>query len=378
MRYILQKYNGLKTRFDCPKCNGKKTFTRYIDTETNDYLSDHVGRCNKIDKCGYHFKPPLLTKCYLVKFDSYTDYNVKSFKILFSNNTYYLPKSQVYEIITNGFYVSEWYLTKGNSIKKPDYILNDYRLYNDNKKNVNFIHSELKENPPKPMFTLSIEQLDATLTDYDNNNFALILLKLFGYNETVKLLTLYEIGTSKKWNGANIFWQIDANGIVRTGKIMLYNIETNKRVKQPYDHISWVHKDILKDSHELRQCFFGEHLINQFKSKPIAIVESEKSAIICTYFLPEFIWLSAGNINGLTFEKFKVLKGRKVVLFPDLNKGFEIWQNKANEFKNIAEVSISDYLQRIATPEQKANGLDLADYLIETITKNVGHVDNVA
>jgi len=55
MRYILEKYKGLKSRFDCPRCNGKKTFTKYIDTETNDYLSDHVGRCNKIDKCEYHF-----------------------------------------------------------------------------------------------------------------------------------------------------------------------------------------------------------------------------------------------------------------------------------------------------------------------------------
>lgn len=53
-------------------------------------------------------------------------------------------------------------------------------------------------------------------------------------------------------------------------------------------------------------------------------------------------------------------------------------KKKANEFKHIAEVSISDYLQRIATPEQLINGLDLADYLIETITKNVAHVDNVA
>jgi hypothetical protein len=56
-------------------------------------------------------------------------------------------------------------------------------------------------------------------------------------------------------------------------------------------------------------------------------------------------------------------------LFPDLNKGFEIWQQKLIEFKHIAEVSISDYLKKIATPEQNANGLDLADYLIETITK---------
>ncbi len=119
-------------------------------------------------------------------------------------------------------------------------------------------------------------------------------------------------------------------------------------------------------------------IIADFSLSTIAIVESEKSAIICTYFLPEYVWLSAGNINGLSIEKFKVLSGRKVVLFPDLNKGFEIWQQKANEFKHIAEVSISDYLQRIATKEQHANGLDLADYLIETITKNVGHVDNAA
>ena len=311
MRYILEKYNGSKTRFDCPKCNGKKTFTKYIDIELNEYLGDHVGRCNKVDKCEYHFKP----------------------KQFFADN--------------------------------KDYT----HVYKPQQMNV--------APPKKAMFTIPIEQLDATLTQYDSNNFALILLKLFDYNDAVKLLTLYEIGTSKKWGGATIFWQIDANGIVRTGKIMLYNVETNKRVKQPYDHISWVHKDILTDTHELKQCFFGEHLINKFKSKPIAIVESEKSAIICSYFLPEYVWLSAGNINGLSIEKFKVLSGRKVVLFPDLNKGFEIWQQKANEFKHLAEVSISNYLQRIATKEQQANGLDLADYLIETITKNVAYVQNV-
>jgi len=312
MRYTLQKYNGLKTRFDCPKCNSKNKFTRYIDIETNEYLSDHVGRCDRIDKCEYHYKP----------------------KQFFADNKCF---TQVY---------------------KPQ-------------------HKKVAP-PKKPIFTIPIDQLDATLTNYHKNNFALILQKLFGFDEMVKLLTLYEIGTSIKWVGANIFWQIDLNGIVRTGKIMLYDFETNKRVKQPFDHISWVHKYILKDSHELKQCFFGEHLINQFKLKPIAIVESEKSAVICSHFLPNYNWLSAGNIYGLTIEKFKVLSGRKVVLFPDLNKGFEIWQQKANEFKNIAEVYISNYLQRIATPEQQTQGLDLADYLIESITKNVAYVDNVA
>lgn len=251
MRYILEKYNGSKSRFNCPQCTGKKTFTRYIDTESKDYLGGHVGRCNKIDKCNYHFKP----------------------KDFFLENKDY---SQAY---------------KPQPIKLPP--------------------------PKKPMFKIPNDQLDATLTRYGSNKFALILLNLFGYDEAVKLLALYEVGTSKKWEGATIFWQIDAFGTVRTGKIMLYDTETNKRVKKPYDHISWVHTGLLTDAYELKQCFFGEHLINQFKTKPIAIVESEKSAIICSRFLPEYIWLSAGNINGLSIDKFKVLSGRKVVLFPD-------------------------------------------------------------
>ena len=32
-------------------------FTRYIDTETNQYIADDVGKCNRLDKCGYHYTP---------------------------------------------------------------------------------------------------------------------------------------------------------------------------------------------------------------------------------------------------------------------------------------------------------------------------------
>ena len=308
-KYSLEPYKGMNTRYNCPQCKGIKTFTKYIEIETNEHIADHVGRCNKLDKCSYHYKP----------------------KQFFDANTHLLPTY----------------------------------------KEVAF-----KPLPPlKPIFTVPIQLLDATLTNYDNNNFALILLKLFGYDDAVKLLKHYEIGTSQKYNGSTIFWQIDAKGIVRTGKTMLYNIETLKRCKEPHNRIKWAHSPLIDtNTHQLKQCFFGEHLINQFKTKPITIVESEKTAIICSHFYPQYNWLGAGNINGLSIDKFKVLKGRKVILFPDLNKGFDIWQQKANEFKNIADVSISNYLERIATNEQKADGLDLADYLINS----VGSVANVA
>ena len=56
-RYQLEKYRGRGSRYVCPKCRRKHTFTRYIDTYNNIYINDDVGKCNRIDKCGYHYTP---------------------------------------------------------------------------------------------------------------------------------------------------------------------------------------------------------------------------------------------------------------------------------------------------------------------------------
>ena len=57
-RYQLERYRGRSTRYICPQCKRKHSFTRYIDTyNNNEYISDSVGKCNRIDKCGYHYTP---------------------------------------------------------------------------------------------------------------------------------------------------------------------------------------------------------------------------------------------------------------------------------------------------------------------------------
>ena len=57
-RYQLEKYRGRSTRHVCPQCGRKNVFTRYVDTENNNiYIRDNVGKCNRIDKCGYHYTP---------------------------------------------------------------------------------------------------------------------------------------------------------------------------------------------------------------------------------------------------------------------------------------------------------------------------------
>ena len=65
-RYQLERYRGRNTRHVCPQCGRKNVFTRYIDTENNIYtiyiillyISDIVGKCNRLDKDGYHYTPP--------------------------------------------------------------------------------------------------------------------------------------------------------------------------------------------------------------------------------------------------------------------------------------------------------------------------------
>lgn len=219
--------------------------------------------------------------------------------------------------------------------------------------------------PPKiekSISFLDVEVMKTTLTNYTDNNFVKFLIERFGTATANELISKYYLGTSKHWSGANVFWQIDTKGKIRTGKIMLYNPTDGKRIKQPKDCVQWVHKVTQQPNFELKQCFFGEHLLND-KTKPIAIVESEKTAIISSVFLPQFIWLATGGKTNLTAEKMQVLNGRKVVLFPDLNC-FNEWTNKANEFSKSMFISVSDLLERKATADEKKAGLDLADYLL--------------
>jgi len=107
---------------------------------------------------------------------------------------------------------------------------------------------------------------------------------------------------------------------------------------------------------------FGEHLLTD-KTKPVAIVESEKTAVIASVYLPQFIWVAVGSLTNLNAEKSSVLKGRTVTLFPDLN-GFERWSSRAKELSHLAKFTVSDLLECKATEAEKKQGLDLADYLI--------------
>ncbi len=314
-RYILEPYKGMNTRYRCPapNCGKGKTFSLYIDTETGEHIHPTVGRCNRESNCGYHYTP----------------------KQYFQDNNVSL----------------DTYQPKGYSKPKADI-------------------------QQKPFSFIPVEIFKASLNPaaFEANHFVQFLIDLFGVEVSSQLISRYFIATSKHWNGATVFWQIDTQGKIRTGKIMLYNPTTGKRLKNLELPVYWVHKAISQPEFELRQCLFGEHLLIEKdkdgklipieKRKPVAIVESEKTAVIASVYLPQFIWVAVGSLTNLNAEKCGILKGRTVTLFPDLN-GFEKWSNKAKELTHLAIFTVSDLLERKATEAEKKQGFDLADYLIK-------------
>lgn len=309
------------SRHTCPNCEKRREFTRYEDTRTGELLPGEYGICNRLDRCGYHLNP-------------YKD----------------------------GYSQRVWELEKGDQFDSWKFQPPRLKILP-------------KAQPPASF--ISNEVFKGSLSSYEGNAFVLYLISLFGEDVAGKLIGRYFIGSSNHCFrnrdfpdyisevGANVFWQIDKQGRIRSGKIMLYDPVKGKRIKKPFNHVTWVHKKLRLEGFELRQCLFGEHLLKGDEFSPVAIVESEKTAIIASVYFPQFIWLACGAMNNLNAERCGVLKGRHVILFPDLN-AFEKWSAKAmlltGELSGTL-FSVSDLLERQASEADKSEGLDLADYL---------------
>ena len=208
-----------------------------------------------------------------------------------------------------------------------------------------------------------------SLSHYSINPLYQYFCHVFGENEASRLFEMYRIGTSSKWGGATVFWQTDINGQVRTGKVMCYNAETGHRVKEPKAFVSWAHSELKLQDFHLKQCLFGEHLLKN-SSSPVMLVESEKTAVVMSYFIPDYIWLATGGKNGcFNSEAMQVLRGREVTLIPDLG-ATEQWKEKSALLSGICKrVVVSNVLECTSDEEQRSQGLDIADFFLYSPSK---------
>jgi len=329
-RFILDKTSK---KFYCPDCN-KKTFVRYIDTRKDEYLQEKYGRCDREIKCSYHLSP------------------------------YY-----------DGFANLIWEQEKGAFIKNKKAQLTPFKA---------LAKQEIKE----PVF-IPYEILKATRKGYEQNVFIQNLLHNIPFTFTAKeieqIISLYQLGTVCKGyrKGAITFPFIDIKGNVRAVQAKQFD-KMNHTTSTDFLH-SMYKKDCEKNNKPLPEwlsnyllndkkisCLFGEHLLSKCPTNPIALVEAPKTAIIASLYFgfpdnpKNFIWLGVYNLSSLNIAKCKVLQGRKVFLFPDLN-AFDNWSKKANNFqKEMPDTTfkVSYLLQNHASKEEKENGFDIADFLI--------------
>ncbi len=176
-------------------------------------------------------------------------------------------------------------------------------------------------------------------------------------------------------DGGVIFWQIDQQGQVHDGKIMFYKPDCHR------DHAhnpSWVShrlkkKGSLNVGFQPTHCLFGLHLLvpTTQGTQTIAIVESEKTAVICSQLYPSVVWMATGGLSNFSVQLLTPLKGRQVIIFPDTDpKGdtFQKWANIAADASKTLHTQFltSNILEHHATPDQKARKIDIADYIIES------------
>lgn len=239
-------------------------------------------------------------------------------------------------------------------------------------------YSRFHRNYDKRPFLLPYRLVEDSMRNRTPNNFFQYLKSILSIDDYDFVKNEYCLGTTDQ--GETIFWQIDSNHNVRSGKIMNYGTDGHRT-----GSTDWVHARLKRhekiDDHNLMQCFFGEHLLKYTSmDTPVAIVESEKTAVIAAALLKNtpFVWLAAGSKNGIGGKALNRLKcvplvGRTVVLFPDLTSPdsnaeetcYQHWTRMAEMMKEWmgVEASVSGYLESVATDEMKRQQWDLADYL---------------
>lgn len=308
----------------CSYC-GKKTFVNYIYSDGTPVADGVCGKCDRADNCGVHYPP--------------REYFKDNPRLDSARYTRFRPQR------------------KRPVITPPSYIDSSLMM--------------------------------GTMRGYEKNPLAKFLHSIFdakaGTDIVQANIERYAVGTSSKYNGSAIFWQIDQFGRIRSGQIIGYDSTTGKR---NHKQQNWVHSVMESEypDFKLEQCYFGSHLINaadkvvaeihrEWDAMPnmqkcevepiIYLFESPKAAVIMSIAL---MWggcrmtevpmatCSCGNLNPSLdsrknpYNKIQVLKNRKVVLFPDNGK-FEEWKAKGEQLKGFCkEVWISTAMERNLHP----------------------------
>ena len=320
-KYHFRKYAGKSSRLTCPSCERPHCFTPYVDDSDN-VLDPTVGRCDHESSCAYHKTP--------------ADY--------FREHPEARPREE------------DWR-------QAPDWLKREPSRGVPGTRHA-IRPDEAGTRSQTPICELPAEIVRKTLRNVPKSTLQEFLETIFTADVIERLKADYRLGVTK--DRSVVFYQIDIQGRVRTGKIMQYNPADGHRVKNVGVTVDWAHarlkkSGVLPESWTVSQCLFGGHLLPQRPDAIVCLVESEKTALIGSGFCPQYVWVATGGKTQLG-SKLSVLQGRKVLVFPDIDATAE-WREKLSSLPGL-NFTFSTILEDEATAEDRAAQIDIADYLL--------------
>lgn len=259
MHYKLEKYRNRSSRYPCPACGDKHSFTRYICIETGRHVHESVGRCDHESSCGYHYTPS--------QFFRDNPWDAEQIKVPIARRRPLPPP--------------------------PDPVYLDPRLVGNRMSPDSSFFSWLQS---------KVGQQEATDA-----------LHRFRLGATLP---------GKFKTPAVIFWQIDKFGNVHDGKMMWYRTDGHREKYMTWVSSRLKAAGLYPDQDTVK-CLFGEHqliaehLLPDIASSKVVLVESEKSAIVGSCLWPRYIWMATCGCGGLNRDKLRPLHGHHVLVIPD-------------------------------------------------------------
>lgn len=217
-----------------------------------------------------------------------------------------------------------------------------------------------------------------------------------------QMLSDYPIGHGR--NGHTIFWQIDEQGRLRTGKMMKYYPKEDPRFGHRDKDSSWnfdyIHATLSRhwdeerkemvteppypypdlfdpDKQEPTLTYFGMNLLDKYKRKDVeqtvCIVESEKTALLMAIAYGNHtkqVWMACGGIEMLNRDRLQPIidQRRRIMLYPDRD-GIEKWKVKAEQLHYDRLAIDTRPVTEWWKPEDGPKA-DIADVVVRAINEN--------
>lgn len=192
-------------------------------------------------------------------------------------------------------------------------------------------------------------------------------------------------------------------GKTKTGSPIYWMIDDLYRPLDAHIGATWIstllkHREPLINSWHVEHCLFGLHLlanngawrncdIAKLKASnvtggpglsvspsasPVAIVESESSAIVLSALFPESIWMAYATTSLLSPELFAPLEGHIVTIYPRTDptlSNYLFFQDLINLtlHRYDLDLNLDTTLEDHATDDQKERCIDLLEYLKESL-----------